>query len=55
MRGTGVGIGQPIVFQFTHPVTNKAEVQKHLRISNNGEFVHENPDSVSAQGGSNVS
>ncbi|MFF3568742.1 L,D-transpeptidase [Nocardia jiangxiensis] len=30
---TGIGVGQPMVFQFTKPVTNKAEVQKHLHIS----------------------
>ncbi|AHH18705.1 YkuD domain-containing protein [Nocardia nova SH22a] len=30
---TGIGVGQPMVFQFTAPVSNKAEVQKHLKIS----------------------
>ncbi|MBY8856650.1 L,D-transpeptidase family protein [Nocardia sp. CA2R105] len=30
---TGIGVGQPMVFQFTKPVTNKAEVQKHLHVS----------------------
>jgi lipoprotein-anchoring transpeptidase ErfK/SrfK len=30
---TGIGVGQPMVFQFTHAVSNKAEVQKHLHIT----------------------
>ena len=30
---TGIGVGQPMVFQFTAPVSNKAEVQKHLKIT----------------------
>ena len=29
----GIGVGQPMVFQFTHPVTNKAEVQAHLHVT----------------------
>lgn len=29
----GIGVGQPIVFQFTKPVVNKAEVEKRLHIS----------------------
>ena len=28
---SGIGVGQPMVFQFTAPVSNKAEVQKHLK------------------------
>lgn len=28
----GIGVGQPMVFQFTKPVVNKAEVQKHLKV-----------------------
>jgi lipoprotein-anchoring transpeptidase ErfK/SrfK len=31
--GTGIGVGQPIVFQFTEPVTNKAAVIEHLQIT----------------------
>nr|WP_227833149.1 Ig-like domain-containing protein [Nocardia macrotermitis] len=30
---TGIGVGQPMVFQFTKPVANKAEVQKHLHVT----------------------
>lgn len=30
---TGIGVGQPMVFQFTAPVSNKAEVQKHLKVT----------------------
>lgn len=29
---TGVGVGQPIVFQFTYPVKNKAAVEKQLSV-----------------------
>lgn len=29
----GIGVGQPMVFQFTKPVTNKAEVEKHLSVT----------------------
>ncbi|WP_425402215.1 L,D-transpeptidase [Gordonia shandongensis] len=29
----GIGIGQPMVFQFTEPVANKAEVTKHLKVT----------------------
>ncbi|CAM3065191.1 L,D-transpeptidase [Skermania piniformis] len=29
----GIGVGQPMVFEFTKPVVNKAEVQKHLVIT----------------------
>ncbi|MFF5992526.1 L,D-transpeptidase [Prauserella flavalba] len=29
---TGVGVGQPIVFQFTEPVTDKAAVEKRLSV-----------------------
>ncbi|MCE5290298.1 MAG: Ig-like domain-containing protein [Nocardiaceae bacterium] len=29
----GIGVGQPMVFQFTHPVTNKKDVEKHLHIT----------------------
>lgn len=43
----GVCQGQPGYY--------KANEQWSLRISNDGEFVHENPNSVSAQGSSNVS
>nr|WP_319943171.1 Ig-like domain-containing protein [Nocardia aurantia] len=30
---TGIGVGQPMVFQFTAPVSDKAEVQKHLHVT----------------------
>lgn len=30
---TGVGVGQPIVFRFSEPVENKAEVQQHLQVT----------------------
>ncbi|WP_225978129.1 L,D-transpeptidase [Gandjariella thermophila] len=30
VQATGIGVGQPMVFQFTAPVANKAEVVKHL-------------------------
>ncbi|WP_369797909.1 Ig-like domain-containing protein [Nocardia sp. BMG111209] len=30
---TGIGVGQPMVFQFTAPVADKAEVQKHLHVT----------------------
>jgi lipoprotein-anchoring transpeptidase ErfK/SrfK len=30
---SGVGVGQPMVFQFTAPVTNKAVVQQHLHVT----------------------
>nr|WP_235916590.1 Ig-like domain-containing protein [Spelaeibacter cavernicola] len=30
---TGIGVGQPMVFQFTQPVVNKAEVEKHLKVT----------------------
>jgi lipoprotein-anchoring transpeptidase ErfK/SrfK len=33
VQSTGIGVGQPMVFQFTSPVANKAEVQKHLDIT----------------------
>lgn len=29
----GMGIGQPIVVRFNYPVQNKAEVQKHLKVT----------------------
>ena len=29
----GIGVGQPMVFQFTAPVANKVEVQKHLVVT----------------------
>ncbi|GEE01599.1 hypothetical protein nbrc107696_20450 [Gordonia spumicola] len=29
----GVGVGQPMVFQFTKPVKNRAEVEKHLSVT----------------------
>jgi len=32
---TGVGVGQPIVFQFTYPVQNKADVEKQLSVVSN--------------------
>ncbi|GLY66139.1 hypothetical protein Atai01_27580 [Amycolatopsis taiwanensis] len=32
---TGVGVGQPIVFQFTYPVKNKAAVEKQLSVVSN--------------------
>ncbi|WP_132992484.1 L,D-transpeptidase family protein [Gordonia zhaorongruii] len=31
--GVGIGVGQPMVFQFTKPVTDKAEVEKHLKVT----------------------
>jgi lipoprotein-anchoring transpeptidase ErfK/SrfK len=33
VQATGVGVGQPMVFQFTSPVKNKAEVVKHLHVT----------------------
>lgn len=30
-----VGVGQPIVFQFSEPVANKTAVQQHLRVTSN--------------------
>ncbi|MEN0137807.1 MAG: Ig-like domain-containing protein [Rhodococcus sp. (in: high G+C Gram-positive bacteria)] len=30
---TGIGVGQPMVFQFTAPVVNKAEVQQRLHVT----------------------
>ncbi|MBO0853164.1 MAG: L,D-transpeptidase family protein [Nocardia sp.] len=35
VASTGIGVGQPMVFQFTQPVENKAEVQKHLKVTVN--------------------
>jgi lipoprotein-anchoring transpeptidase ErfK/SrfK len=32
---TGVGVGQPIVFQFSYPVKNKAAVEKELSVTSN--------------------
>ncbi|MCU1683169.1 MAG: Conserved putative secreted protein [Amycolatopsis sp.] len=32
VASTGVGVGQPIVFSFTQPVKNKAEVEKQLSV-----------------------
>jgi lipoprotein-anchoring transpeptidase ErfK/SrfK len=32
VASTGVGVGQPIVFQFTYPVKNKADVEKQLSV-----------------------
>jgi lipoprotein-anchoring transpeptidase ErfK/SrfK len=32
VASTGVGVGQPIVFTFTKPVKNKAEVEKQLSV-----------------------
>ncbi|GAB3567271.1 Ig-like domain-containing protein [Amycolatopsis endophytica] len=32
---TGVGVGQPIVFQFTYAVKNKADVEKQLSVTSN--------------------
>ncbi|GAA2369205.1 L,D-transpeptidase [Gordonia cholesterolivorans] len=29
----GIGVGQPMVFQFTKPVKDKAEVTKHLKVT----------------------
>ncbi len=33
VSSTGIGVGQPMVFQFTKPVVNKAAVQKQLVIT----------------------
>ncbi len=33
VQSTGIGVGQPMVFEFTEPITNKAEVQKHLEVT----------------------
>ncbi|WSJ13720.1 Ig-like domain-containing protein [Nocardia sp. NBC_01327] len=33
VSNTGIGVGQPMVFQFTQAVANKAEVQKHLKVT----------------------
>ncbi|MGH3437427.1 MAG: L,D-transpeptidase [Sciscionella sp.] len=33
MAKGGVGIGQPIVYQFSYPVKNKAAVQRHLKVT----------------------
>ncbi len=32
---TGVGVGQPVVFQFSYPVKNKADVEKQLSVVSN--------------------
>ena len=32
---TGVGVGQPVVFQFSYPVKNKADVEKRLSVVSN--------------------
>ncbi|GAB2976727.1 L,D-transpeptidase [Amycolatopsis acidiphila] len=32
VASTGVGVGQPIVFQFSYPVKNKADVEKQLSV-----------------------
>ncbi len=29
----GIGVGQPIVFRFTRPVTNKVQVRAHLHVT----------------------
>lgn len=31
--GVGIGVGQPMVFQFTKPVKNRDEVQKRLKVT----------------------
>lgn len=33
VAATGIGVGQPMVFQFTSPVLNKAAVQEHLHVT----------------------
>jgi Big-like domain-containing protein len=33
VAGAGIGVGQPIVFQFTRPVKNRALVQSHLKVT----------------------
>lgn len=33
VAASGVGVGQPMVFQFTSPVVNKAAVQQHLHVT----------------------
>ncbi|MGZ6807501.1 MAG: Ig-like domain-containing protein, partial [Mycobacteriaceae bacterium] len=33
VQNTGIGVGQPMVFQFTAPVVNKAAVQNRLHVS----------------------
>ncbi|MFT4085576.1 MAG: Ig-like domain-containing protein [Gordonia sp. (in: high G+C Gram-positive bacteria)] len=33
VSGVGIGVGQPMVFQFTQPVKNKVEVEKHLKVT----------------------
>jgi lipoprotein-anchoring transpeptidase ErfK/SrfK len=35
VASTGVGVGQPIVFQFSYAVKNKAEVEKQLSVKSN--------------------
>jgi lipoprotein-anchoring transpeptidase ErfK/SrfK len=35
VQAGGIGVGQPMVFQFTAPVANKAEVVKHLEVTTN--------------------
>ncbi|NMN98283.1 L,D-transpeptidase [Antrihabitans stalactiti] len=33
VAGIGIGVGQPMVFQFTAPVANRAEIEKHLKVT----------------------
>jgi lipoprotein-anchoring transpeptidase ErfK/SrfK len=35
VQATGIGVGQPMVFQFTKPVANKAAVVQHLHVTTN--------------------
>ncbi|HEY4020450.1 MAG TPA: Ig-like domain-containing protein [Pseudonocardiaceae bacterium] len=33
VAGTGIGVGMPIIFQFSHPVTNKQAVEAGIKIA----------------------
>ncbi|TDP93999.1 lipoprotein-anchoring transpeptidase ErfK/SrfK [Labedaea rhizosphaerae] len=37
VKSTGIGVGQPIVFQFSYPVQNKAAVEKQLKVESSPE------------------
>ena len=37
VKSTGIGVGQPIVFQFSYAVKNKADVEKQLKVESSPE------------------